>query len=317
MRHRRRAFTLGAAALTIASAVLSVVLTQTSPAGATTSTTTAASASDVVVLKRGDKLMPGHSIVTGTVPSGPNGSLSYNFELRLRTNGNLVEYKHVPKQQSTTVYWRATAKDIGDAQYLQLNSSGNLVLHDKNGTWDSGTTGIGVAKLVMKSNGNLVLYGSNGNPKWASHNGICAKVGISNGIESSIVSAACRERGFAYCFAGGNQNGPTHGNGGPGCPAGTVGFDCSGLSLYSVYHGTGILLPHVASAQYGRGTHIAKSDLLPGDLVFFVGSDGTVSAPGHVGVYIGAGYMVDAKDFNVPVQIHPLQSDYVGARRFR
>ncbi|WP_322748402.1 MULTISPECIES: hypothetical protein [unclassified Frankia] len=43
--------------------------------------------------------------------------------------------------------------------------------------------------------------------------------------------------------------GPTAG------PSGVVGFDCSGLTVYAVYHGTGgtVVLPHNAAAQYQHG----------------------------------------------------------------
>ena len=36
-------------------------------------------------------------------------------------------------------------------------------------------------------------------------------------------------------------------------------------------------------------------DLQPGDLLFTPGSDGTVLAPGHVGMYVGGGQMISAK----------------------
>jgi cell wall-associated NlpC family hydrolase len=50
--------------------------------------------------------------------------------------------------------------------------------------------------------------------------------------------------------------------------------------------------------------------------VFFVGSDGSRSVPGHVGIYIGNGQMIDAPYTGVDVRIDPaFQSDYVGAVR--
>jgi len=68
------------------------------------------------------------------------------------------------------------------------------------------------------------------------------------------------------------------------------GFDCSGFVRF-VYAQLGIDLPHYAASQYDVTRHVGTADLEPGDLVFFEPhSDG----PGHVGIYTGDGYFVDA-----------------------
>jgi cell wall-associated NlpC family hydrolase len=41
----------------------------------------------------------------------------------------------------------------------------------------------------------------------------------------------------------------------------------------------------------------------PGDLVFFAGADGTPTAPGHVGLVIGKGKMIEAYATGFPVRI--------------
>ena len=135
---------------------------------------------------------------------------------------------------------------------------------------------------------------------------------------NAIVAAAQAQLGLPYCFAGGDIYGPTIGHD-PACTGTTVGFDCSGLALYAVYQATGILLPHYSTTQYKNasaygGVPVSRAQLLPGDLVFFTGAVGP--SPGHVGVYIGNGQMIDAQQDGVPVAIHPLQSDYVGAVRY-
>jgi len=56
----------------------------------------------------------------------------------------------------------------------------------------------------------------------------------------------------------------------------------------------------------------------PGDLIFIPGSDGTPSDPGHVGMYIGGGQLVDASTEGVPIQVETVarwQSQIVGIRR--
>ena len=90
------------------------------------------------------------------------------------------------------------------------------------------------------------------------------------------------------------------------------GFDCSGFVAY-VYAQVGVSLPHYTGAQWNAGVAVAKSDLQPGDLVFFNGL-------GHVGIYIGGGQMIHAPHTGDVVKISDINSGwyaatYVGARR--
>jgi peptidoglycan DL-endopeptidase CwlO len=95
-----------------------------------------------------------------------------------------------------------------------------------------------------------------------------------------------------------------------GGAAPSTGFDCSGLTMY-VFAQLGISLPHYAAAQFGMGSPVARSDLQPGDLVFF---DGLA----HVGIYIGGGMMIHAPQTGDVVKIEAISdfgNGYVGARR--
>ena len=82
-----------------------------------------------------------------------------------------------------------------------------------------------------------------------------------------------------------------------GCPyvyggSGPDTFDCSGFTMY-VYENFGISLSHSAIAQSYVGTYVAKEDLQPGDLVFFLEYE-TMDEIGHVGIYIGDGNFIHA-----------------------
>lgn len=82
-----------------------------------------------------------------------------------------------------------------------------------------------------------------------------------------------------------------------GCPyvyggSGPDTFDCSGFTMY-VYDNFGISLTHSAIAQSQVGTYVAKEDLQPGDLVFFLEYE-TMDEIGHVGIYIGDGNFIHA-----------------------
>ena len=85
-------------------------------------------------------------------------------------------------------------------------------------------------------------------------------------------------------------------------------FDCSGLTLYA-YGQAGVDLPRTSSAQSTFGLPVSRSQLQPGDLVFFG------SPVHHVGIYLGDGKMVHAPDTGDVVKISSLQNDYSGARR--
>jgi cell wall-associated NlpC family hydrolase len=69
--------------------------------------------------------------------------------------------------------------------------------------------------------------------------------------------------------------------------AGPNSFDCSGFTMW-VWGKAGVSLPHSSRAQYGYGVHVSKSELRPGDLVFFG------SPIHHVGIYVGNGQYIAA-----------------------
>ncbi|HMK98121.1 MAG TPA: transglycosylase SLT domain-containing protein [Acidimicrobiales bacterium] len=84
------------------------------------------------------------------------------------------------------------------------------------------------------------------------------------------------------------------------------GLDCSGL-VQDVYGQLGVNLPRTSQEQALVGQPVPSlADAQPGDLVFFPGSDGTATAPGHVGIYIGNGEMIDAPHAGSVVQVGPV-----------
>lgn len=70
------------------------------------------------------------------------------------------------------------------------------------------------------------------------------------------------------------------------------GFDCSGFVRY-VFKKFGVDLERVASDQARQGTAVKRSELKPGDLLFF-DTDGGHSNVSHVGIYIGGGKFIHA-----------------------
>ena len=74
-------------------------------------------------------------------------------------------------------------------------------------------------------------------------------------------------------------------------------FDCSGL-VYMAYRQS---IARTSQDQWRTEPHV--TDPQPGDLVFFAGSDGTVTSPGHVGLVIGGGKMIEAYATGVPIRV--------------
>ena len=96
---------------------------------------------------------------------------------------------------------------------------------------------------------------------------------------------------------------------------GPAAFDCSGLVMMA-YRAAGIDIPRTSQEQWAWGPRISPSQVQPGDLVFFVGADGTELAPGHVGIVIGHGLMVEAYATGFPIRIAPYTGrDPVGFTR--
>jgi cell wall-associated NlpC family hydrolase len=78
--------------------------------------------------------------------------------------------------------------------------------------------------------------------------------------------------------------------------AGPQAFDCSGLTMMA-WAATGVRLLHNTLDQMAEGTPVVDlANISPGDLVLIPGSDGTLAAPGHVGIYLGFGLVESAVD---------------------
>lgn len=87
---------------------------------------------------------------------------------------------------------------------------------------------------------------------------------------------------------------------------GPAAFDCSGLVMMA-YRAGGISLPRTTYAQVGAGTPVYSiNQLQAGDLIFTAGSDGTPDNPGHVGLYIGSGLVLEAPQTGESVKIDPV-----------
>ena len=97
----------------------------------------------------------------------------------------------------------------------------------------------------------------------------------------------------------------------------STGFDCSGL-VYYIAQCFGYYVPHGSTSQYAYGTYVEKSDLQPGDFVFFENT--YTEGISHVGIYLGNGDFIHASSSETGVKISNLNeayyiNHYYGARR--
>jgi cell wall-associated NlpC family hydrolase len=105
---------------------------------------------------------------------------------------------------------------------------------------------------------------------------------LATGKAETVLRFACAQLGKPYVF----------GAAGPGS------WDCSGLTMMA-YKQVGINLHHWVPDQHSASTPVSKSELQPGDLVFF-------HSDGHVGIYVGQGKFIQAPHTGDVVKVSSL-----------
>ena len=128
--------------------------------------------------------------------------------------------------------------------------------------------------------------------------------GNGQSTEAGLAIVACAEKylGTPYVYGG---NGPNS-------------FDCSGFVKY-VFKECGYSINRTASTQLSNGVSVAKSELQPGDIVFFR-NKGDSHAASHVGIYVGGETFIHASSDTYQVEYSSLVTSnnakkYIAARR--
>ena len=111
-------------------------------------------------------------------------------------------------------------------------------------------------------------------------------IAVPNQSVATVIAFARQQIGKPYLWGG----------------TGPDAFDCSGLVMMA-YRAAGIDIPRTAELQWVWGPRVPPGHEEPGDLVFFAGSDGTTTSPGHVGLVIGHDLMIEAYATGFPIRI--------------
>ncbi|WP_341678936.1 C40 family peptidase [Niveibacterium sp. SC-1] len=115
------------------------------------------------------------------------------------------------------------------------------------------------------------------------------------GVEQ-LMSAGLQYLGIRYRFGGTTPE---------------SGFDCSGLVRRVFSDALGLDLPRTAKEIAQRGEQVKRSELKPGDLVFFKTMRQTFS---HVGIYLGDNQFLHSPSAGGKVRVESMDSDYWRAR---
>jgi cell wall-associated NlpC family hydrolase len=120
--------------------------------------------------------------------------------------------------------------------------------------------------------------------------------------QAGLIAVAAAESALGTPYQYGGSCDDPHGSN----PSGWC--DCSSL-VQMAWRVAGVSLPRTTYQQWRVGTPVASvSQLQPGDLIFIPGSDATSAGPGHVGMYVGNGMLINAPYTGTVVQFASVAS---------
>jgi peptidoglycan DL-endopeptidase CwlO len=153
--------------------------------------------------------------------------------------------------------------------------------------------GAGVEQLV-----SLIAVG--GSTSVGNGTGQLTESAVPQTTLNAMLTAAMSRRGMPYVWGA----------------AGPTSFDCSGLVQWS-FRQAGILMPRVAADQALSGPSVPVSQLQPGDLLFYHTDPTDPTYISHVAIYIGNGWMLQAPEPGLDVEVVPADfgSEFAGAVR--
>ncbi|QOV36158.1 C40 family peptidase [Streptomyces ferrugineus] len=190
-------------------------------------------------------------------------------------------------------------EQLRGAAHIELTSlksrQAELKRHKKTITGKLDTARTLLARLTAEERARLQHSGTDraARSSTSARDALTATVQAPNSRAADAISYAYAKLGSPYVWGATGPN----------------AFDCSGLTQ-AAYRSAGISLPRTTYSQIDAGRRVSRSELLPGDLVFFY------SSISHVGLYIGNGQMIHAPNPSAPVRVAPLdEMPFAGATR--
>jgi peptidoglycan DL-endopeptidase CwlO len=122
-------------------------------------------------------------------------------------------------------------------------------------------------------------------------NGTTAKISYSGPTSTQAGKAVAfvyAQLGCPYVYGG---TGPCH-----------SGFDCSGL-VQAAWAAAGVAIPRDTYEDWAQLPHVSFSSIEPGDLILYNGE-------GHVAMYVGGGYIIDAPQTGMDVERIPMSTSW-------
>jgi cell wall-associated NlpC family hydrolase len=122
-------------------------------------------------------------------------------------------------------------------------------------------------------------------------NGTTAKISYSGPTSTEAGKAVAFVYGQLGCPYVYGATGPCH-----------DGFDCSGL-VQAAWAAAGVAIPRDTYEDWAELPHVSLSSIEPGDLILYNGE-------GHVAMYVGGGYIIDAPQTGMDVERIPMSTPW-------
>ena len=192
--------------------------------------------------------------------------------------------------ENTIGYLRSDYLELTEAPYENKASS-------KSPKFFRGGKSTGTAVSAGALNGSTGSSGNTSSGNTSSGSTSTGSTSTGSAAGNKIVATAKQHLGVPYKWGGTTPS----------------GFDCSGF-VYYVLRCNGINVSRTQTAMYSEGKPVSKSNLQPGDVVFF---QNTYKAGlSHVGIYVGDGQFIHAPSSGKVVSYADLYSDYYVAHYY-
>jgi len=222
---------------------------------------------------------PLQPIITGNVSADLatqlTDLLTYNSAKQASGLASIAALNAEPTAAVAAAYYESAFEhpaSLADAPLRSANANAVLTAMTKGG----GNGGVTTASVVTKCTGTKTTTTGDVAP-------------LATGKAAVAIAYAKQQLGKPYVWGG----------------TGPDGFDCSGLVM-EAWQAAGVNIPRTSEAQYAALPHITAAQAQPGDLIFYAGSDGTMTAPGHVVMYLGGGLVIQAYTTGTPIEISTL-----------